>query len=108
LVSEDPQIWCEPLNGRAHCAWTLVESSTDTGAEMQTWADCSGRKVSIPLKKDLEPQPFPSREFCACDRESDATPIERSGVAFSGNIRERYEVWDFFSRRSTFRSAVLT
>lgn len=28
--------------------------------------------------------------------QSDTTPIEIGGVTFSGNIRERYEVWDFF------------
>jgi hypothetical protein len=85
-----------------------VESRTDTGAEIQTWADCSGRKVSIPLKKILSRKRFLLASFCACDRESDPTPIERGGVAFSGNIRERLRSLGFFQATLPIRSAVLT
>jgi hypothetical protein len=94
--------------GAPVCAWTLVESRTDTGAEIQTWADCSGRKGSIPLKKILSRNLFLLASFCACDRESDPTPIERSGVAFSGNIRERLRSLGNFQTTLHIRRAALT
>jgi len=52
--------------------------------------------ASSALKKFLS---IPLLAFCSCVpalAQTDAQPIEIGGVTFSGNIRERYEAWDFF------------
>ena len=54
-------------------------------------------KSSMPLQKLLTVLVF-AFGFCTpALAQSDQQPIELGNVTFSGNIRERYEAWDWFT-----------